>query len=360
MLNETTGTPKKSGFPVITLLLIIGFFALLVFGGIGAIMTHERIPVGFGAVKTDIFLTDKDPDVFVDAVTKVKYAGINKDTYKGWPSYNPFTQSFIVYPITSQQVFFTRDNREGSSADESIVMRDKNGILMHVDVTGILTLDSTRLPYIAAKLNKMDFDSLKEKFLRGALRTTGSEISKNYTIIDLIGGKNNEASVMFQTYLNDYLDAYAMSFTQLNMPNVVPDNPDIEKNIQQTVAIQQETVKKEAEKKRIVVENEIMVANAVAKANSMKADADGIAYAKLTKEKAAADAEYYTMQQKAKGNLALNASLTEKVLTLKKLEVQQAIGSSLNAQAKIVVVPQGGQQFWSMNGILDGTTGLNK
>ena len=86
---------------------------------------------------------------------RVKLAGSNRGVddipqVTGWVFYNPLTEQIIQFPISVQNVVWTKDPHEGSPRDESITFASLEGANINCDVGLAFQIDPKLAPHIAA------------------------------------------------------------------------------------------------------------------------------------------------------------------------------------------------------------------
>ena len=95
---------------------------------------------------------------------RVKLAGSSRGVddipvVTGWVFYNPLTETIIEFPVSVQNVVWTRDANEGGSGDESITFASSEGVTINADVGLAYHIEASKAPRLYARFREQGQDA---------------------------------------------------------------------------------------------------------------------------------------------------------------------------------------------------------
>ena len=240
--------------------IILGI--VLLFGLIGTIICIERVPVGY------------------DGVVYSMNGGVNGETLsQGWHVLSP-TKKMKLFTVGNEQLILTKDSRDGSEDNESfrVATSDNASIAISFQMSYRFIPDQVVETY--KKFKGMSGEDIVEKRVKTVLKSTVSEITTDYSLMDLYSGNRSEINAKLTDYLDDkFGKQYGLQVIDASIIDVHPDkqlmaaiNNRIEAQQKADQAkVEQQTARVNAETKMIEAKNkaeiEVVEAEAEAKAN---------------------------------------------------------------------------------------------
>lgn len=246
--------------------VILGLF--LIFGVIGLVVCTEKIPVGYEGV-----------------VYSMK-GGVEKETLsQGWHIVSP-TKKVKEFTIGNEQLILTKDKREGSSSDESFKVATSDDASISISFQMSYRFYSDKLVDTYSKFKGMDGETIVNNRVKTVLKSKVSEITTDYSMMNIYSGNRNEINNKITEYLNkEFKDDFGIEVMDASIIDVHPDNK-LKQAIDNRVTALQEKQQAQAEQEKVKVEAEtamikaknaaeikILNAEANAKANKLKTKA---------------------------------------------------------------------------------------
>jgi len=205
------------------------------------------------------------------------------------------------YTIATEQQFLSADNREGSETDESFNIVTSDGKSVRVSLEYSLRFEAGETPKVFTRFRGKSGKEVFGTYVRGKIKTYTSEASSKYSVMDLYGSKRQEINASIfkhvkQQFAKDYIIVDSVNLTDVQV------DEETKNAIQQRVTAQQELEKEKIERDKAIIVSE-----------KLKIEAEGRANAQAREILIKADAE-------AKANNIISASITDKVLELKRIE----------------------------------------
>jgi regulator of protease activity HflC (stomatin/prohibitin superfamily) len=237
-------------------------------------------------------------------VIEAGYAGVvynrsggieEKALGQGWQLVNPL-QRVTEYPVSTNTINY-----------EDVLVGTSDGKPIKTTFSYNYHIDVNDLPKIFSKFKGQDSETLEQGFLKQRLTEAAKNVTTKYSVLDVMGNKSQEISLAIQKgFAADVKD---IGFI-IESVTFTPPKPDEQtaKSIQAKVDAQQklEQQKVELEKQKII-------------ADTQRVQAQGNA-----------DAAVIEAQGKADANTKLQQSVTDKLLELKKIEVQLELAKNQN------------------------------
>lgn len=260
---------------VVTALIII----VLLVGGISCI---ERIPVGYEGVQYSVS------------------GGVKDETLgQGWHLVSP-TIKVKEFTISNEQLVLTKDSREGSEEDESFKVATSDDASISIDFQMSYRFIPEKLVETYKKFKGMDGNDIVQNRVRTVLKSKVSEITTNYSLMDIYSGNRKQINDELTDYLNTELrDFYGIEVIDASIINSHPDE-NLKKTIEARVQAQQSKAQAKAEQDAIKV-----------KAETELIEAKKEAEIKVTEAEAEAEA-----------NRVISESITENLIRMKEAEAR--------------------------------------
>lgn len=228
---------------VLVLILIMTFICI------------EKIPVGY------------------EGVVYSMSGGVKDETLQqGWHLVAP-TKKVKEFTVGNEQLILTKDKREGSSKNESfrVATSDNASIAISFQMSYRFIPDKVIDTY--KKFKGMDGEAIVNNRVKTVLKSTVSEVTTDYSLMDLYSGNRSEINNKLTDYLNDKFNKqYGIEVIDASIIDVHPDKQlktainnriEAQQKADQAKA-EQETAKVEAETKLIKAQNEAEIAIAKA------------------------------------------------------------------------------------------------
>lgn len=182
------------------------------------------------------------------------------------------------FPISVETVYMSKDSREGSEDDESITLSCQDGSLS-ADLTYSYRFDKSKVPDIQRKYRGKSGDEIMNQVLRGQLRSWVSEVTKNYTTMEVHLTDKDTVNNKLTEHLNKRAEKYGITFENVSLAETRASKEvqqAIEKRQQISQELEQQKLslkKAEVEKERAQIEadKKVIEAEGDKKANEIKA-----------------------------------------------------------------------------------------
>ena len=190
---------------------------------------------------------------------------------KPWEKINNF-------PVSIETVYMSKDNREGSENDESITISCQDGSL-NADLTYSYRFDKLKVPEIQKKYRGKSGEEIMNQVLRGQLRSWVSEVTKNYTTMEVHLTDKETVNSKLTEHLNKKAEKYGITFENVSLAETRASN-EVQKAIEKRQQISQELEQQKLSLKKAEVEKEkgqleankkVIEAEGEKKANEIKA-----------------------------------------------------------------------------------------
>lgn len=249
-------------------------------GRIGAIVTAIIVIIGLFCV---IGCIEKVP-VGYEAVVYNMSGGVSGETLtQGWHIVSP-TKRVKHFTISNEQFVLTKDSREGSKEDDSFTVATADDAMLSVSFQMSYRFKSDTLVDTYKKFKGMDGEDIINNRVRTVLKAKISEVTTDYSMMDIYSGNRAEINQKITEYLNKTLgEPYGIEVIDSSIIDVHPDEKlkqAIDNRVtamqqKQQAQAEQETAKVQAETNLIKAQNEadikLLEAEAEAEANRLKA-----------------------------------------------------------------------------------------
>lgn len=250
--------------------VIVG--AGLVLGLVGTATSIEKIPVGY------------------EGVVYSMNGGVKNETLtQGWHLVPP-TKKVKEFTVGNEQLVLTKDEREGSKGDDSFKVATSDDASIAVSFQMSYRFVSEDIVDTYKKFKGMDGEDIVEKRVKTVLKSKVSEVTTDYSMMDIYSGNRSEINNKITEYLNEeFKVTYGIEVIDASIIDVHPDDKLKEAIDNRVTALQQkqqaqaeqEKIKVEAETKLIQAENEaaVKIKQAEAKAETKRIEAEAEAEA---------------------------------------------------------------------------------
>lgn len=270
--------------------IILGF--IMVIGLIMTIVCTERIPAGYEGVVYSM-------------------SGVKDETLsQGWHIVTP-PNKVKEFTVGNEQLLLTADKREGSKSDESFKVATSDDASISISFQMSYRFYSDKLVETYKKFKGMNGEDIVNKRVRTVLKSKVSEVTTDYSMMDIYSGNRNKINNELTDYLNnEFKDAYGLEVIDASIIDVHPD-AKLKQAIDNRVTALQQKQQAQAEQEKIKVENETKKLQAQAKADI-----------KRTEAKAEADVIITKAEAEAKANKLKSNSITDKLIRMKEAEAR--------------------------------------
>ena len=260
---------------IVTALVIV----VLLVGGISCI---EKIPVGYEGVQYSISGGVED-----------------KTLTQGWHIVPP-TIKVKEFTISNEQLVLTKDSREGSETDESFKVATSDDASISIDFQMSYRFIPEKLVETYKKFKGMDGNDIVQNRVRTVLKSKVSEITTNYSLMDIYSGNRKQINDELTDYLNKELrDFYGIEVIDASIINSHPDE-NLKKTIEARVQAQQSKAQAKAEQDAIKVKAET----------------------ELIQAKKEAEIKVTEAEAEAEANRVISESITENLIRMKEAEAR--------------------------------------
>jgi len=262
-------------------LVILIFLAMAMLFAMATSCT--RIDAGHVGVRVNLYGSDRG----VDDVTEVT----------GIVWYNPLTTRIYEVPTYVQNAVYTRDENEGSFANEEFRVTSKDGLIASFDVSLNYMTPPESVVKIFKKYRKPAYE-LEKTVLRNYLRDAFNRTASQFTA-DMLYERRADFEIISDSLVRQILEPEGFVIEQVVILNELRLPESVVENINQKVAATQIAIKKQQE-----------VAQARADADKKIEEARGEAESLLIRAKAEAEAN--RMRQQSLNALLIQQQWIEK------------------------------------------------
>ena len=244
----------------------ISLAIIIVIAILCAIVCIERVPVGYEGV-----------------VYSMNGGATGETIGQGWHLVAP-TKKIKLFTIGNEQLVLTKDKREGSKDDDSFGVATSDDATIAISFQMSYRFNPETLVDTYKRFKGMDGEDIVERRVKSVMKSKVSEITTNYSLMDIYSGDRSEINHKVTQYLNkEFGNAFGIEVLDASIIDVHPDK-QLKKTInsrvealqkKQQAQVEQETAKVEAQTALIKAQNEaeivITKAKAEAEANKLKA-----------------------------------------------------------------------------------------
>lgn len=264
--------------------VIIG--VVLIFALIMTVICIEKIPVGY------------------EGVVYSMSGGVKGETLsQGWHLVSP-TKKVKEFTISNEQLILTKDKRKDSENDESFRVATSDNASIAISFQMSYRFIPNDVIKTFKKFKGMDGETIVNNRVKTVLKSTVSEVTTDYSLMDLYSGNRSEINSRITEYLNNkFSGQYGIEVLDASIIDVHPDE-QLMTAINNRIEAQQKADQARAEQEtaRVEAETALIKAQNEAEIQITKADAE------------------------AQSNERLAASITPELIAMKEAEARLVHG----------------------------------
>lgn len=216
---------------------------------------------------------------------------------------NPFLK-VKEFTIGNEQLILSKDKRDGSEGDDSFKVATSDDASISISFQMSYRYKPETVVDTYKKFKGMDGEAIVEQRVKTVLKSKISEITTDYSMMNLYSGNRSEINNKITEYLNkEFGNAYGIEVLDASIIDVHPDDK-LKEAIDARVKALQEKQQAEAEQEKVKVQKET---------EKMQASAD----AEIVVTKAKAEAE---------ANRLKSESITDELIRMKEAEAHMQHG----------------------------------
>lgn len=273
--------------------LVIGVAVVALAGGAFTVSRMERIPTG--RVGVQYSLNGGVKDEVLDMGVNFVLPGIHVKEFT----------------IGNEQLILSKDKREGSEGDDSFKVATSDDASISISFQMSYRYNPETVVDTYKKFKGMDGEDIVEQRVKTVLKSKISEITTDYSMMQLYSGNRSEINDKITEYLNEeFGKAYGIEVMDASIIDVHPDKK-LKAAIDNRVKALQEKQQAEAEQEKIKVQKET---------EKMQAEAD--AQIAVTQAQAKAEKMRIEAQAEADANNLKSNSITPELIQMKEAEAR--------------------------------------
>ena len=273
--------------------LVIGVAVVALAGGAFTVSHMERIPTG--RVGVQYSLNGGVKDEVLDMGVNFVLPGIHVKEFT----------------IGNEQLILSKDKREGSEGDDSFKVATSDDASISISFQMSYRYNPETVVDTYKKFKGMDGEDIVEQRVKTVLKSKISEITTDYSMMQLYSGNRSEINDKITEYLNrEFGKAYGIEVLDASIIDVHPDDK-LKAAIDDRVKALQEKQQAEVEQEKIKVQKET---------EKMQAEAD--AQIAVTQAQAKADKMRIEAQAEADANNLKSSSITPELIQMKEAEAR--------------------------------------
>lgn len=273
--------------------LVIGVTVIALAGGAFTVSRMERIPTG--RVGVQYSLNGGVKDEVLDMGVNFVLPGIHVKEFT----------------IGNEQLILSKDKRDGSEGDDSFKVATSDDASISISFQMSYRYNPETVVDTYKKFKGMDGEDIVEQRVKTVLKSKISEITTDYSMMQLYSGNRSEINDKITEYLNrEFGGAYGIEVMDASIIDVHPDKK-LKVAIDNRVKALQEKQQAEVEQEKIKVQKET---------EKMQAEAD--AQIAVTQAQAKADKMRIEAQAEADANNLKSSSITPELIQMKEAEAR--------------------------------------
>ena len=173
-------TKKKNGLigAIATAVVVIAILVCVV-------RCVEKTPVGYEAVVYNI------------------NGGVSGETLStGWHVVSPMKQ-VKNFTISNEQIILSKDSREGSEGDDSFKVSTSDDAMLAISFQMSYRFNPETIVDTYKKFKGMDGESIVNSRMKTVLKSKISEVTTDYSMMDIYSGNRSEINNKITEYLNN-------------------------------------------------------------------------------------------------------------------------------------------------------------
>ena len=246
----------------------------------------ERVPVGY-----------------VGVVYSMSGGVKNETLSQGWHIVSP-TKKVKLFTVGNEQLLLTRDKREGSKSNESFRVSTSDDASLAISFQMSYRFVPDKVVDTYKKFKGMNGEDIVENRVRTVLKSKISEITTDYSLMDIYSGNRSEINNKLTDYLDkEFEKEYGIEVIDASIIDAHPDK-QLRKAINNRIEALQKKQQAQAEQETAKVE----------------------AGTKLIQAQNEADIEVTKAEAEAKANKIISSSITDELIKMTEAEARKKHG----------------------------------
>ena len=290
----------------------LGMTALSVGLGIGAIgllLSVEKVPTGYVGVQYSM------------------NGGVSDELLtQGWHLVSP-TKKVSLYSIATEQLYMSKDKKDGSKEDESFSIMCKDGQL-NVDFEMSYSFNSDDVVELYEKYRGLDGQSVVDTKIRGKIKTYINEVTTNFTVLEAHMEKKGELNSKLTEHLRKSLEPFGVYVESATLSRTEPSE-SVKQAIENRTKIAQELEAEKQKQEKAKLEAETLLIKVQAEQDKENIQNTERNKRMLENAQTEAEAILKKAEAQAKANQKLAQSLTEQVIKHEYIEAWKSGGAKV-------------------------------
>lgn len=230
--------------------------------------------------------------------------GVQKDILKPGLNWVGPMKKVKEFSTSNEILVMSKDKREGSKDDDSIKVATSDDASIAVSFQMSYRYNPDTVVDTYKQFRGMDGEDIIESRVKPVLKSKISEVTTNYSMMDIYSGNRSKLNTELTEYLNEeFTKKYGIEVLDASIIDVHPDKK-LKEAIDNRVTALQEKQQAEAEQEKIKVQKE-----------TEKIQAETDAQIQITKA-----------QAEAESNKIISASITDELIRMKEAEARNKFG----------------------------------
>lgn len=189
------------------------------------------------------------------------------------------TKHVKEFTVGNEQLVLSQDERDGSETDESFLVSTADNANISISFQMSYRFKQDEVTDTYKKFRGMDGEQIVNSRVRTVLKAKISEVTTDYTMMDIYSGDRGKINDELTEFLNKELgEEFGIEVMDASIIDVHPD-AQLQKTINDRVTAMQKKQQAEAEQETIKVQNQTRLLEAQAEADAKKIEAEGEAEA---------------------------------------------------------------------------------
>lgn len=189
------------------------------------------------------------------------------------------TKHVKEFTVGNEQLVLSQDERDGSETDESFLVSTADNANISISFQMSYRFKQDKVTDTYKKFRGMDGEQIINSRVRTVLKAKISEVTTDYTMMDIYSGDRGKINDELTEFLNKELgEEFGIEVMDASIIDVHPD-AQLQKTINDRVTAMQKKQQAEAEQETIKVQNQTRLLEAQAEADAKKIEAEGEAEA---------------------------------------------------------------------------------
>lgn len=230
--------------------------------------------------------------------------GVQKDVLKPGFNWVGPMKKVKEFSTSNEILVMSKDKREGSKDDDSIKVATSDDASIAVSFQMSYRYNPDTVVDTYKQFRGMDGEDIIESRVKPVLKSKISEVTTNYSMMDIYSGNRSKLNTELTEYLNEeFAKKYGIEVLDASIIDVHPDKK-LKEAIDNRITALQEKQQAEAEQEKIKVQKE-----------TEKIQAETDAQIQITKA-----------QAEAESNKIVSASITDELIRMKEAEARNKFG----------------------------------